>query len=155
MRVRDHLYHKIVIEENARMNVYNTDKDKTISIILDMVDNNGKGVVMKPVSIYTKYVVLIDWKLFYLSSLFSAVFSNLQVEKCLSAIFEGNPPAVEAQYPHLHLHAFTVAAIGQHSKLSSVYYLLKQYPQVINYYVTVPSNSTKVERHIQKKQKLN
>ena len=162
MKLRDHLYNELVLGDNARMKAYTTDNQKTISIILDMVGIDGREIVRNTIRKYTKFVVMIDWKLCSKchskrtgrSPLFSAAFSCLQLETGLSDIFEGNPRAIYERDPRLRLEAFMVAAIGKNSKLSSVYYLLKQYPQVINWYVTPVWNLTEEEKNPSKKRKL-
>ena len=142
-RLKDHLHKLLLVGKEARMTAYTISTNSTITILLDMIGVDSKSIIRKEIGKYRKFIVMIDWKLCasYKSMktgrhpLFAAAFHNLHVNKGLSLVFKANPPAIYCRDPLLHLEAFMVAAIGKSSKLSSIYFLLRQYPQAMNLYV--------------------
>ena len=146
-RLKDHFHKVFVIGKESRMKTYTISSNSTITILLDMIGVDSKSIIRKHIGKYRKFVVMIDWKLSasYKSiktgryPLFSAAFNNLHVNQGLKLVFNANAPAIYSKDPLLDLEAFMVAAIGESSRLSSIYFLLRQYPQAINQYV---SNTT-------------
>ena len=150
LRFKDFIRREISSGMNPRMKGYQIKKEHTFATTMDMIGVNRKDYLRKEIGKYVRYFVFVDWKQCATCKsiksgrypLYTAAFNNVHLRKGLMEIFEAYPPAIHNKDPILQLEAFMIAAIGRSSRLSSIYYLLKQYPQAIIEHVAYPTETS-------------